>query len=543
MTDQNIETLLGEDGILLARIDMPGRKMNVFSVDLMDSLERLIDRVEGDDRVVAVVLASGKRAFLAGADLAMIRMFTERARTDAHAELVQLCGRLGRIFRRLERSAKPFVAAVDGLALGGGLELCLACHARVVSDRRGVLLGLPEIKLGLLPGAGGTQRLPKLVGARLGLEMLLRGEPLDARAALEHGLVDEIASADRLIERARARAKSLGPVLKPWDVEGMSFDGGEFALEQADGVEARIASALGLSPDLLEHYPAYRAIMDCVVQGWSMPMDDALANEMDIFVRLIQDRVAGNMVRALFLDRQRSLKALDEVLDAGAVRIGLLGGDGKGLADALAAAGIELAEPGALTRGDVAVLIDGRGEAGPATGVAFLREGGPATIDPASGCRAGVWVSARRQHGRVVEIFGDGDPAVHSVAMSIARTQMPDGVLVSNGREPLLPQLAERVRAARARGLHEELEVVVVAQGALEALAAGRLSDEALLDSAAVLAGLVPAYSGGPFTSLRQMGEAEAAARLDRARTVAADRGGAESGLGDLFNGAARHGA
>jgi len=151
--DQNIKIELGKDGVLTACIDMQGRSMNVFSMDMMDSLERLVVHMEQSPEVRAVVLTSGKSAFIAGADLAMVRMFTERARTDSHSALVELCGRLGRIFRRLEKNPKPWVAAVNGLALGGGLEVCLACHARVVSDGPGVMLGLPEIKLGLLPGA------------------------------------------------------------------------------------------------------------------------------------------------------------------------------------------------------------------------------------------------------------------------------------------------------------------------------------------------------------------------------------------------------
>nr|WP_282446811.1 enoyl-CoA hydratase-related protein [Aromatoleum aromaticum] len=520
---------------------MPGRRMNVFSLEMMDSLERLAERVEGDARVVAVVLASGKGAFLAGADLAMIRMFTERARTDTYAALVELCGRLGRIFRKLERSAKPFVAAVDGLALGGGLELCLGCHARVVSDRRGVLLGLPEIKLGLLPGAGGTQRLPRIVGARLGLEMLLRGEPLNAEAALECGLVDEIAPAGQLIERARARAKALRDTRKPWDVEGARFDSGALGLDRP-GAEARIAQGLELAPAVLERYPAYRAIMDCVVQGWSMPMDAALANEMDIFVRLIQDAVAGNMVRSLFLDRQRSLKVLDGLPDAGAVRVGLAGEDSAGLGKALASAGLELVDPAELAPDDVAVLVDGRSGPVRATCVAYLDGRERAVIDPATGCRAGVWVAARSQHGRVVEVVSDGDPSARAAAYLIARSLRPDAVLVSVGLAPMLGELARLAYEAHARGLDEDGQVLAVALGAVTAQAEGRVTDEALLDSAAVVAGLVPACCGGPFTFLRQTGETEAAARLERARAVAPGLFGPACSLGEFFRGV-RHGA
>lgn len=520
MTEQNIETTLGEDGILLARIDMPGRKMNVFSLEMMDSLERLVVRVEGDAAVRAVVLASGKGAFFAGADLAMVRMFTERATTDTHAALVELCGRLGRIFRRLERSTKPFVAAVDGLALGGGLELCLACHGRVVSDRRGVLLGLPEIKLGLLPGAGGTQRLPRQIGAAHGLEMLLRGDPLKADAALASGLVDEVVPAAELIERATARARALvgTDITKPWDA-GVRFDSGALALDQP-GANGRIAAGLGLAPALLERYPAYGAIMDCVVQGWSGAFDAALDNEMDIFVRLIQDPVAGNMIRSLFLDRQRSLKALDGLPEAGSVRVGLAGEDTVGLGKSLAAAGLALADPAELSESDIAVLIDGGNGRQRATQVAYLAADPATPLDAAGGCRAGVW-AASSEHGRAVEVVWNGDPAAREAALVVARGLRPDAILVSAGGEPVLGTLSRIAREASAGGLDEGTRLLAVALSARAAQRAGRVSDEALVDSAAVVAGLAPAYSGGPFTFLRQAGDAELAARVERARALA----------------------
>lgn len=520
MTEQNIETTLGEDGILLARIDMPGRKMNVFSLEMMDLLERLVVRVEGDAAVRAVVLASGKGAFFAGADLAMVRMFTERAQTDTHAELVALCGRLGRIFRRLERSTKPFVAAVDGLALGGGLELCLACHGRVVSDRRGVLLGLPEIKLGLLPGAGGTQRLPRQIGARRGLEMLLRGDPLKADAALACGLVDEVVPAAELIERAVARARELigTATAKPWDT-GVRFDSGTLALDQA-GANGRIAAELALAPVLLERYPAYGAIMDCVVQGWSIAMDAALDNEMDIFVRLIQDPVAGNMIRSLFLDRQRSLKALDGLPEADSMRVGLAGEDTVGLGKSLAAAGLALTDPAALSERDIAVLIDGGKAPQRATPVAYLKADATAPFDATDGCRAALW-AASSEYGRAIEVVWNGDPAAREAALMVARGLRPDAILVSAGGEPVLGTLSRVKQEASAGGLDEGTQLLAVALSARAARSAGRVSDEALVDSAAVVAGLAPAYSGGPFTFLRQAGEAALAERVERARAVA----------------------
>jgi 3-hydroxyacyl-CoA dehydrogenase/enoyl-CoA hydratase/3-hydroxybutyryl-CoA epimerase len=233
MKDGNIRTELDADGILLACIDMPGRAMNVFSKDLMDALEQIIARAETDPAVHAVVLTSGKPAFLAGADLEMIKMFSERARSGGTAELNQLFGHLGRLFRRLELNPKPFVAAINGLALGGGLEVCMACHGRIVADDPAIQLGLPEIKLGLLPGAGGTQRLPRLIGTVEGLRMLLKGEPVSPQQALDLHLVDEVVPADQLIAAAKRKALSLHNARAPWDRPGARFDPAPFAFDSA----------------------------------------------------------------------------------------------------------------------------------------------------------------------------------------------------------------------------------------------------------------------------------------------------------------------
>lgn len=307
-TDSNLHTELDADGVLLARIDMPGRAMNVFSRDMMDSLEALVTRAGSDDRIRAVVLTSAKPAFLAGADLAMIQMFTERARTDSTAELHQLFGHLGRLFRRLETSPKPFVAAINGLALGGGLEVCLACRERVVADDPAIQLGLPEVKLGLLPGAGGTQRLPRLIGTAKGLQMLLSGEPVTPTEALALGLVDAMVPADHLIETAKQRALGISRAQAPWDAPGARFDSQPYDFGNADAARRAIAAAVGISDYQWRHYPAYQAIVDCVIGGWSLPMTEAGEHEMRIFVELMRDPVAGNMVRSLFLNRQRAAK-------------------------------------------------------------------------------------------------------------------------------------------------------------------------------------------------------------------------------------------
>lgn len=309
MTDPNIHTELDADGILLARIDMPGRTMNVFSASMMDSLEALMKRVDADAAIRGVVLTSGKSAFIAGADLEMIKMFTERARTGSTAELHGLFGHLGRLFRRLELSRKPYVAAINGLALGGGLEVAMACHSRVAADdEKNVQLGLPEIKLGLLPGAGGTQRLPRLVGTAKGMEMLLIGEPVGPAEALKLGLVDAVAPADQLIDVAKHRARAMTAPRARWDQPGYVPESAPYDFRDLAGATQAIAQALKISDYQLRYYPAYAAIIGCTVGGWNLAMGHGTRHEMDIFVDLMRDPVAGNMVRTLFLNRQKAAK-------------------------------------------------------------------------------------------------------------------------------------------------------------------------------------------------------------------------------------------
>ncbi|WP_018990732.1 enoyl-CoA hydratase-related protein [Aromatoleum toluclasticum] len=519
--DQNIRIELDRDGVLLACIDMPGRSMNVFSMDMMDSLERLVIHVEEHPEVRAVVLTSGKSAFIAGADLAMIsNVFDKRARSDSHAQLVELCGRLGRIFRRLEKSRKPYVAALNGLALGGGLELGLACHARVVADAPNVLLGLPEIKLGLLPGAGGTQRLPRLVGARLGLRMLLDGNPLTPAAALGCALVDEVVPPAELIAAARRRALlSLERTTPPWDRADAHFDAGGFDFSAPD-VSEHIARAFGLSEETLAKYPAYTAIMNCVVEGWNMPMDAALANEMDIFVNLIRNPVAGHMVRALFLNRQRSLKAAPIALDPRKAQVAVIGEGAEALTRRLAAGRAKVVVPEELGAQDVAVRLNG---ARPVRGVevAWLSDG-VATLDNA---RAGVWAAPKTEYGRAVEVVVDNsdDPAARDAALAVVRWLGADAVLVTRGQTSSLESMSQVREAARAAGCSEEEQLLAVSLAAIRRWLDRAIDDMELADAAAVVAGIAPAYSGGPFCCALQHGPdaLQAWAKMARTRDAA----------------------
>ena len=193
-----------DDGVFVVSLDVPGEKLNVLSLALLDEFEAMFKTLEGDATAKGVVITSGKpEGFIAGAD---IKQFV--AVTTA-AEAAALAGKGHALLNRIESSRIPFVAAIDGICLGGGTELSLACAGRVASDDPKTAIGLPEVQLGLVPGMGGTQRLPRLVGLALGLDMILSARNLKASKALRAGLVDEVAPRSILEDRAAALALAI----------------------------------------------------------------------------------------------------------------------------------------------------------------------------------------------------------------------------------------------------------------------------------------------------------------------------------------------
>ncbi|MEA3152245.1 MAG: 3-hydroxyacyl-CoA dehydrogenase / enoyl-CoA hydratase / 3-hydroxybutyryl-CoA epimerase [Gammaproteobacteria bacterium] len=511
--NDNITTVLGEDGILMATIDMPGKSMNVFSDGLMDALERVIEDVGSRPQIRGVVIASGKTAFLAGADLAMVRRYTESAQHDSTEALHAMCGRLGRLFRRLETLGKPFVAAIHGLALGGGLELALACHQRIASDEDTTRLGLPEVKLGLLPGAGGTQRLPRLAGPKAAFDLLLGGEPVSARRGLELGIVDEIVPKDALLATARQRADRLAKTTfqRPWDRPDWCPPANPYDFKASD-VAAQIAKAAGIVHDQFTHYPAFKRIIESVTGGWPKPMDDACRWEMDCFVRLIKDPVAGNMVRTLFLNRQRAAKILGRGAPARFRRVAVVGPVTRFLRETFEPAGAVLVGGERVGEAGIVIATDATTAVTDPSVVAWLR--GTRSSLEAFGADCGVWVSDSTGYGRCVEIcmrsaILDLNPAaVDSVRWLGA---VP---LITRGTSLL--QSLESSQAA-IRDLKPDDRLLAVALQAARIWCGGGIEDTELADTAAVVAGFAPAYTGGPFTYLRQCDVADVWARAKRA--------------------------
>ena len=482
-----IQTRLEPDGVLLATIDMPGRTMNVFSAELMDALEVLMKQVDANPAVQSVVLTSGKPSFLAGADLVMVRGYCDAAKSASHEAMFELCGRLGRQFVRLEASAKPWVAAVNGIALGGGLELSLACRVRVVADDPKIQLGVPEVKLGLLPGAGGTQRLPRLIGFAPAMDLLISGRSVAPEEAVQLGLFARAVPAAALLDEARRIARSL---------HGTAYDArAKFAHLGQEEVPAWSEAAArdltleqGVSTEDFALYPAYSAITDSVLKGARLPMMDANALEMNQFLRLMFNPVAGCMVRTLFLDRLRGERELaaQPQTRIEQLRVGNISSARQAWRVALG----KLKLPQTLDETlppDTLVLVDENG----AHHTVALRVLDDATIDAGGPVIGQAILAPATPHGRVMEFTTPDDAtAAAIIALAVRMWCWPWRTGASS------PGSASVLQRLRGEPLARQ------AQLALQSAAQSATEDLAFFDVAACLAGLTPAWTGGPLTWL-----------------------------------------
>ncbi len=322
----NVTYQVDDDGIAIATLDMPGRPFNVFSDDMIDELERLLDDVTAQPPR-GLIIASGKDAFMAGADLTMVRGFTTLRFRATPAEVRATCSRLSRLMRRLECLPVPTVAAINGLALGGGLELAMACHRRVAIDSTQPCLGLPEVLLGLLPAAGGTQRLPRLIGLADGARMLLDGRPIAPTAALALGLVDALAAPAALLALARQQFAGMTAGAR-WDKVGWQAPQSDLAMLDGPDANSRLLAHAGIHRHTAHRYPALASICQCLIGGYRLPIDAALELEADAFLPLMLDPVAGNMVRTSFLSKTAAPKRAAQRLgtaDAPVRRIAVAG--------------------------------------------------------------------------------------------------------------------------------------------------------------------------------------------------------------------------
>ena len=241
--NNTIQYTVDNDGIATLMLDLPGKSMNVLCDELISDLSACIEKVAADEAIKGAIIASAKKTgFVAGADLTELVTAYDRGVTVQ--EGYGWSKTLSDVFRRMETCGKPFAVAINGLALGGGLELCLACHYRVMTDDPRAKLGFPEVTIGLLPGAGGTQRLPRLIGSEKALGVIVQGKQLKPQAALDLGVVHEIAPVDELLERARTWLLETPNPIAPWDVKGFRIPGGAGAMTPRNAQTFMVGTSL-----------------------------------------------------------------------------------------------------------------------------------------------------------------------------------------------------------------------------------------------------------------------------------------------------------
>lgn len=327
------------DGVVTLTIDMPDRAQNVWNQASLDALRAVVERLATDAEAKGAILTSGKKDFVAGADLEDIQAICSGPQDPR--DLDARIGTLSLALRRLETCGKPVVAAINGTALGGGLELALACHRRIVTDSPRIKLGLPEATLGLLPGAGGTQRLPRMVGVQASMPLLMEGKQLKPDQALKAKIVDEVVPAADLLPAARRWLLGTPRATQPWDDKGFKVPGG--GIDDAGTLGTfMVANALFMAKTF-GNYPAGKAILGCLYEGIGLDMDAALLVEKRYFVQLLLNPVAGAMIRTLFLSMQEANKLARRPKDVpkrAPKRLGVLGAGLMGAGVAFVAAGV-----------------------------------------------------------------------------------------------------------------------------------------------------------------------------------------------------------
>ncbi|CRK55962.1 Enoyl-CoA hydratase [isoleucine degradation] / 3-hydroxyacyl-CoA dehydrogenase / 3-hydroxybutyryl-CoA epimerase [Alloactinosynnema sp. L-07] len=345
MTENMFKWESDADGIVTLTMDDPGQSANTMNETFRVSLAATVDRLESEkDSIAGVVLTSAKKTFFAGGDL---KLMAKAGPADAQA-ITDQCNGMKRDFRRLETLGKPVVAAINGAALGGGLELALATHRRIALDVKGSEIGLPEVSLGLLPGGGGTVRVPRLIGIQNALlNVLLQGQRNKPAKAKEIGLVDEVVSTpEELISAAKAWIKANPAAQQPWDVKGFKIPGGApshpaFAAN-LPAFPANLRKQLKGAP-----MPAPRNILATVIEGCQVDIDTATKIETQYFVELVIGQVSKNMTKAFFFDLQAINKGNsrpDGQPQWQAKKVAVLGAGmmGAGIAYSSARAGIDV---------------------------------------------------------------------------------------------------------------------------------------------------------------------------------------------------------
>ena len=344
------------DGVATICWDLPGKSMNVLSMEGMRELDAHIDSALADEAVKGVIITSAKKDFAGGMDLNVIAKMKESAGDNPAQGLFDGIMSMHKGLRKIERAGmdpktnkggKPIIAALPGIALGIGLEIPLACHRIIAADNPKAKIGLPEIMVGIFPGAGGTTRLVRKMGAMSAAPFLLEGKTVSPDKAKAAGLIDEVVPADELQARAKEWVLSAtdADIVKPWDAKGYKMPGG--APYHPAGFQTFVGAAAMIHGKTNGVYPAAKALLAAVYEGAMVPFDDALRVECRWFVNVLMNPSSSAMIRSLFINKQALEKGAvrpEDVPDQSVKKVGVLGAGmmGAGIALVSAKAGIEV---------------------------------------------------------------------------------------------------------------------------------------------------------------------------------------------------------
>ncbi|MBL9061334.1 3-hydroxyacyl-CoA dehydrogenase NAD-binding domain-containing protein [Tabrizicola sp.] len=339
------------DGVATITWDVKSKSMNVMSTEAFAALSGLVDEALADASVKGIIITSGKKDFAGGMDLNVIA----KMRAGGAQAIFDGVMQMHHVLRKIERAgmdpktlkgAKPIVAALPGTALGIGLELPLACHRIIAADNPKAKIGLPEIMVGIFPGAGGTTRLSRKLGAMMAAPFLLEGKLSDPKSAKGAGLIDEVVAAEDLLKRAKEWVLSAteADLVKPWDAKGYKLPGG--APYSAPGFPTFVGASAMVHGKTMGVYPAARALLAAVYEGALVPFDTALRIEARHFTSVLMNPSSSAMIRSLFINKEALEKGANrpKVADQAVKKLGVIGAGmmGAGIAYVSANAGIEV---------------------------------------------------------------------------------------------------------------------------------------------------------------------------------------------------------
>ena len=341
------------DGVAIITWDTQGKSMNVMNEQGFLDLEAHIDAALADDAVKGVIITSGKPgSFAGGMDLNVIARMKESAGDEPARGLFEGLMGMHAILRKIERAGmddknrggKPIAAALPGTALGIGLEIPLACHRIFAADNPRAKIGLPEIMVGIFPGAGGTTRLVRKMGAMAAAPLLLEGKLNDPKKAKAAGVIDEVVPADELISAAKEWVLSGPKIVKPWDEKGYKMPGG--APYHPAGFMTFVGASAMVNGKTQGVYPAAKALLSAVYEGALVPFDTALKIEARWFTNVLMNPSSSAMIRSLFINKEALEKGANRpaVEEQKVKKVGILGAGmmGAGIALVSALAGIEV---------------------------------------------------------------------------------------------------------------------------------------------------------------------------------------------------------